>query len=201
MYKFSNYQSFKMSCTIECPICFDEIKDKNSIVTECGHNFHASCIMTNINRNGFVCPCCRAIMAEDNHVDDDSSSSDDDESSDYDDDSSTLIDYGKEPYSEEALRGLRFLTNLLEGVPHEQTDVIDEYQYIENQNVNENRPAPPIDSVTRSLREQGVTYEELVAAILSDHQEYADDKTLDRVQRNIWGRFCVFISNYTPEHA
>jgi len=191
-----------MSCSIECPICFDEIINKNTIVTECGHTFHASCIMKNISRNGFVCPCCRAVMAEENHEDEENfTDDDDDESSDYDDDSSTLIDYGMEPFSEAALRGLRFLTNLLEDTPHDQTDIIDEYQYIENQNTNENSPPPPVDSVTRSLREQGVTYEELVATILSDHQEYADDKTLDRVQRSIWGRFRVFISNYTPEHA
>lgn len=48
----------------QCPICFDTISDKkNNITTECGHKFHASCLMTNVSRNGFDCPCCRAVMA------------------------------------------------------------------------------------------------------------------------------------------
>jgi L-lysine 2,3-aminomutase len=34
--------------TIECPICMDPIDgNKNSVVTECGHKFHCSCLMKN----------------------------------------------------------------------------------------------------------------------------------------------------------
>jgi len=46
----------------KCPICFDDISDKNNITTKCGHKFHASCLMTNVSRNGFHCPCCRTVM-------------------------------------------------------------------------------------------------------------------------------------------
>ena len=50
---------------IECPICMDQIEEgKNRITTECGHCFHASCLMTNVAHNGFGCPYCRTAMAE-----------------------------------------------------------------------------------------------------------------------------------------
>ena len=49
----------------ECPICMDPIEGaKNSITTECGHAFHATCLMTSVAHNGFGCPYCRTAMAE-----------------------------------------------------------------------------------------------------------------------------------------
>lgn len=50
---------------MECPICYDEIETtKNCITTECGHKFHAKCLMKNAHINGFSCPSCRAQMVE-----------------------------------------------------------------------------------------------------------------------------------------
>ena len=50
---------------LECPICMDDIDlTKNYITTECGHTFHASCVMRNIVSNGFACPLCRTMMAD-----------------------------------------------------------------------------------------------------------------------------------------
>lgn len=50
---------------MECPICYDEIETtKNCITTECGHKFHAKCLMKNARINGFSCPSCRAQMVE-----------------------------------------------------------------------------------------------------------------------------------------
>jgi Ring finger domain len=58
--------------TIECPICMDPIDgNKNSVVTECGHNFHCSCLMKNSCHNGFDCPMCRSAMVEDMEDDED----------------------------------------------------------------------------------------------------------------------------------
>lgn len=58
--------------TIDCPICMDPIDgNKNSVVTECGHKFHCSCLMKNSCHNGFDCPMCRATMVEDMEEDDD----------------------------------------------------------------------------------------------------------------------------------
>ena len=75
--------------TIECPICMDPIDgNKNSVVTECGHKFHCSCLMKNSCHNGFDCPMCRSAMVEEMEQDDDVE--DEEDENDYDDDS----DYG-----------------------------------------------------------------------------------------------------------
>ena len=53
-----------MSGEQECPICMEEfVGGCNTVVTECGHKFHCSCLMTNASHNGFNCPYCRAVMA------------------------------------------------------------------------------------------------------------------------------------------
>jgi hypothetical protein len=50
---------------MECPICYDPIEQtRNCITTECGHQFHAACLMKNACINGFSCPSCRAKMVE-----------------------------------------------------------------------------------------------------------------------------------------
>jgi len=75
--------------TIECPICMDAIEEnKNSVITECGHKFHCSCLMKNSCHNGFDCPLCRATMVEDMEDEDD----DDDEEEEYEDDDSNTDD-------------------------------------------------------------------------------------------------------------
>ena len=49
----------------ECPICMDNIEvSKNCIVTECGHKFHASCLLSSVAHSNFACPCCRYELAE-----------------------------------------------------------------------------------------------------------------------------------------
>ena len=57
---------------MSCPICMDDIVNNvNCVTTECGHCFHASCLMTNVAHNGFGCPYCRTVMAEDQEDSDD----------------------------------------------------------------------------------------------------------------------------------
>ena len=46
----------------ECPICFDNLKNKSFITGSCGHIFCAKCIYVNMNFNkqtGKLCPMCR----------------------------------------------------------------------------------------------------------------------------------------------
>ena len=183
-----------MNCEpIECPICFDSIGEKNNIITECGHKFHASCLMTNITRNGFGCPCCRAVMAEEPN---DYTDVDDGTGTEVDDDG-TEID---EIFDDDALRGLRLLTNLLEGNEHDQEDVVAEFQYVQREEEQETLPIPTLDIVTARLRAQGVTYEQLVANALMDHDEYEDEMDeLDRVTGDLWGNLRTIISNFRPE--
>ena len=173
---------------LECPICFECIGETNNITTECGHKFHASCLMRNVSHNGFSCPCCRATMAE---------TPEEDDETDDDDETSTLLDEPEEPFSDDALRGLRMLTDLLEGNDHDQADVIAEYQYIEGEEeVNIPAPAPSREAIVRMLRRQEVTYEQLVAWILLDHEEYENQyDELDRFSGDLWGRIRIMIGN------
>jgi hypothetical protein len=55
-----HWQKHKPNCLL-CPICFENI-GKTITVTECGHKFHTGCLMKNVAKNGFACPCCRALM-------------------------------------------------------------------------------------------------------------------------------------------
>ena len=49
-----------------CPICLDELTDCNKMVSACGHQFHANCVikmsMTTNSANKNKCPCCRSEM-------------------------------------------------------------------------------------------------------------------------------------------
>ena len=46
----------------------------NCVTTECGHQYHTSCLMRNVAHNGFGCPYCRTIMAEEPELSDDEDS-------------------------------------------------------------------------------------------------------------------------------
>ena len=49
-----------MSTVINCLICHQGIYGTiDRIIAECGHSFHASCLLENIPYNGYECPCCR----------------------------------------------------------------------------------------------------------------------------------------------
>ena len=57
----------------ECPICMDDIcLNVNCVTTECGHQFHTSCLMQNVAHNGFGCPYCRNKMADELEEEEDS---------------------------------------------------------------------------------------------------------------------------------
>lgn len=187
---------------VECPICFDQIGEKNNITTECGHKFHASCLMTNITRNGFGCPCCRSVMAEPLREEEEWS----DEEEDYSDDESILLDdENDELYSDYALLGLRLFTNGLENQDNTEEDMVaeDNYQNPQLEPNEDSEPIvqapPPHNFVTNSLREQGVTYEQLAVWILMDHDEYNQQLPgLEAFASDIWGKLRIIISNYSP---
>lgn len=73
----------------DCAICISEIGDKNKVVTDCGHTFHASCLIEHVVHNGYGCPYCRNIMVHkdendsSNVVDHDSNISENQPSIDY----------------------------------------------------------------------------------------------------------------------
>jgi hypothetical protein len=66
--------------------------DRNRVTTECGHQFHTKCLLSNVAYNGFGCPYCRSEMVEESvanqqHEDDDEEDDEDDDDEDDDEDS------------------------------------------------------------------------------------------------------------------
>lgn len=181
-----------MSDQCECPICMDVIDlTKNCVVTDCGHKFHCSCLMQNAVHNGFGCPFCRTAMADEPKEEDD----DEDQWSDVSDQEELYDDY--------VLRGFRFMTNNLEGIPHDILDVYDENEDERRQEEEQERDTslPTAAFIANKLAEQGVTMEYLVKALLVDHGEYEDDgqfNDLDEANDDIFGKMRIIISNYTP---
>lgn len=50
------------SNTNVCCICLDEVSTETSYKLEqCGHLFHANCIVRNIQQGNIACPCCREL--------------------------------------------------------------------------------------------------------------------------------------------
>ena len=178
----------------ECPICMDAIEgNKNCVTTECGHTFHANCLMTSVAHNGFGCPYCRTAMAEVPEEEEDDE--DDDSDGEYED---------EEIFDEDALRGFRFFMNNLTGEAHEEQDNAEEDVYVEYENNPEpeepGEPIPTASFIAQKLTQQGITMEDLVKTLLLQHDEYeSQNEQLERVDSEMFGRLRVIISNFTPE--
>lgn len=144
--------------TTSCPICMD-IMDltKNCIITECGHTFHASCLMQNVVHNGFGCPYCRTAMAND----DDATESTEIMSADgsyYTNDSFDQY----EPYSSESLLGFRSLFR------RNDPDQNQEEEEDDDDHDTNNVPNPDIGYVIQKFREK-YQYDDLVKIICLDY--------------------------------
>ena len=180
----------------ECPICMDDIvNNTNCVTTECGHQFHSSCLMRSVAHNGFGCPCCRNVMAETPDDDDDD---EEEEEEDLDDDIE----------EQDMLRGFRFFCDNLDGRDHDEEDMQDEDEYeeeIHEEVVAEvaeevESPAPSADYIAQKLTERGITMATLVKTILSDaHPEYSNKSSYNRSSDSIFGQLRIIITNYAPE--
>ena len=181
----------------ECPICMDDIvNNTNCVTTECGHQFHSSCLMRSVAHNGFGCPCCRNVMAETPEDDDDDEEEEEEE--DLDDDIE----------EQDMLRGFRFFCDNLDGRDHDEEDMQDEDEYeeeIHEEVVAEvaeevESPAPSADYIAQKLTERGITMATLVKTILSDaHPEYSNKSSYNRSSDSVFGQFRIIITNYAPE--
>lgn len=162
---------------IDCPICMEVIeRNNNHVITDCNHCFHTSCLMKSVAHNGFGCPYCRSKMAEEVESEDD-----DDDSIEDDDDRG---------FDDSALRGFRFFMNNVDGEEHDVIDIEDEAAEVEaTSNLSlpvEDNPSAAL--ITRKLTEQGVTMEQLVKALLLNHEEYEYDYELTRVEGEVYGK-------------
>lgn len=173
------------SNTSECSICMDDIEfNKNCITTECGHCFHASCLLQNVAHNGFNCPYCRNVMA--------------DEPEESVEEEEGFEEEGEEDEEEEededTLRGFRFFFNNVYGIPHEEEDVEEEQEAI-----NEAAKIPSLAYICQKLIQDGVTFEQLVKARLMGYDTYDNeyDNSHD-IDEEIFDRMGIIIATYVP---
>lgn len=175
----------------ECPICFDTIGDKNNITTECGHKFHASCLMTNVNSNGFNCPCCRSLMVTPDVEDDSDSDSDSDSEGSYTITSETISsdseDYNLQD-NEYVLRGFRFFMNQQENIQHDEEDEADEDDDEEYEADREMQISilPTVENITGKIIEKGISMNQLVGAMMSITAEFEIHSDMADSYRDIW---------------
>jgi len=47
--------------TTECPICMDDLKQTDLLVTRCGHQFHGTCMLRHMKTHD-TCPMCRGVL-------------------------------------------------------------------------------------------------------------------------------------------
>ncbi len=187
----------------ECPICMECIElNKNCVTTECGHHFHANCLMTSIAHNGFGCPYCRTQMAAEPT---------DDESTEYESvDEEDIVD----PLEDnDMLRGFRFFFNNIEGYEHDPDDVEEEQaneeierqerqqyeDYLAQREVDPN--IPTIGYIADKLKDNNVLYSDLVTAMLLGHEEFNDREDTHREDDRIFGLIRIIISNYDPNRV
>ena len=178
----------EMSCTKECPICMDAIcGDKNCVTTDCGHNFHASCLFKNMAHNGFGCPYCRTELAE-------VPEEEDDDSDDEDDDD--WIDE-EEPYSNSSLRSLRqmFQEDYNAADDAEEDDEDEDDGYFHGEEDYENAPTSQI--MAAKLMEKGVTYHQLVESLCSSNlDEYRFKMEYNETADKIYGKMRGILANH-----
>ena len=175
--------SASSSNTSECSICMDDIVfNKNCVTTECGHCFHASCLLQNVAHNGFNCPYCRNVMA-------DEPEESVEEEEDFEDEEEE-----EEEVNEDALRGFRFFFNNVYGIPHEEEDVEEEQDAID-----EAAKIPSLAYICQKLIQDGVTFEQLVKARLMGYDTYDNeyDNSHD-IDEEIFDKMGIIITSYVP---
>ena len=179
---------------VECPICYDEIDVlKNCVTTECGHQFHCSCLMKNSATNGFSCPMCRSVMAEEL-----------DSESDEDEDEESLEDDFNE-IEDNALTSFRMFHQQLAGEEVEEEPLQEDEDNLSqslSQSLEDEVVKPTAALIAARLVIEGYTTEDLVKCLLLEHEEYeADADEHERCADQMFGKFRQIISNYPRERA
>ena len=179
---------------ISCPICLEVLtpNSTNFTSTPCGHRFHSTCLLENVVRNGAGCPYCRHQMVEQPEEEIDNTTI-------YSETSGrNLSDVVLRQMEDDALRGLRFFTNIIEGSPHEDEDLLDEDSSPHDEpSIDAPKPTPA--QIVERLMAIGVTMEDMVKVILfqHEHDEYEDDELqFSEKEDEIFGKMRIIISNW-----
>ena len=165
----------------ECSICLDEIESgKNKLVTECGHMFHTSCLLKNASINGFGCPMCRAVLADEEEED----AEDEDEEEE------------EELYTEHSLRGMRWLFQQAQGeeIVEDDEDMDDDYDG--NSDDDSVYNVPTIDQVMQQLQNHNVSMIDVVKALISSN--YGGYNDMDMASEEMFALFDrIIVDNET----
>jgi len=168
------------SNTSDCSICMENILfNINCIITDCGHCFHASCLLRNIAHNGFNCPCCRNVMA-------DKPVKSAEEQREFVED---MEEYYDNDDNDDTLRGFRFFFNNVYGIPHDEEDIEEEQDAI-----TEAVQIPPLAYICQKLIQDGVTFEQLVKARMYD----IDNDSAYDIDQELFEKMQLIITNYVP---
>jgi hypothetical protein len=136
----------------------------NICTTECGHCFHSSCLIKNISHNGFGCPYCRKVLAENPIRQVDLDTDDNDNNIDHIDDQET--DY---KYNDYELRGFRWLFNRANGEEIEQYGYEKPYEDVYLEEFYEEKEILkkllPTSLIKENMLKKKVTYDELIGHI------------------------------------
>jgi hypothetical protein len=193
-------QIIDLTQTIDCPICMDCIvSENNKVTTECGHCFHTNCLMANVAHNGFGCPYCRSMMAEEPEEDDDETISV------ISVDSNNSLITENEYNSRMALRSIRYLFQEA-GDEEEDEEREDEDEDEDEEREDEEReqeyPKPPMEFLVQKMIEQGFTFERLLKVCLIEHEEYNDiEEEIQEEEDKIFETLRILISNYSEPIA
>jgi hypothetical protein len=117
----------------------------------------------------------------------------DSEMSEYSDEESLINDNEEEDY---VLRGLRFMTNNLEGLDHEEEDVSIEEDDDDQESSDEEEESqssvenlPSVAEITEKLQAKGITMDDLVKALLIDHDEFeSQSDEINKANGKIFGK-------------
>ena len=150
---------------IDCPICFDDINPtKNCIITECGHKFHASCLLRSVAHENFDCPCCRFELTERPEESDDGF-----DEENYDDD---------DEISDEIMQSMRWMFQRAEGEELEDEELEED---------EEQAPDVPVSYISENLTSMNYSFEDMIKIILNDFLDSDQDERSINILNTIDG--------------
>ena len=149
-----NSSAAVVECTVvDCPICFDDINaTKNCVTTECGHKFHASCLLRSVAHGNFDCPCCRFELAEKPEESDDGYDEEDDE----------------DEINDEIMQSMRWMFQRAEGEELEEE--------FEEEEEEEATPDVPLSYIMENLTTMNYNFEDMVRILLNDFLDSDQDE-------------------------